>query len=120
MLFVWIFSVIFSIGNIFAQTKEIDSLKLCLGKANADTNKVNIFLQLSDNYFNRNDYKNSFQYSDLALHTAIELSFITGVFKAYMQLGNCYAYQNNLTEAAKNFSASGAAAMAARSRSTHC
>ena len=105
MLFVWIFSVIFSIGNIFAQTKEIDSLKLCLGKANADTNKVNIFLQLSDNYFNRNDYKNSFQYSDLALHTAIELSFITGVFKAYMQLGNCYAYQNNLTEAAKNFSA---------------
>jgi len=94
--------LIVSIGAI-SQTREIDSLKQIINTLNDDTNKVNKFNNLS-NEFNINEFKDSsFNYAYKAKALSEKLGFKKGIAKSYMHIGLFYQKMGNSPEAIKNY-----------------
>ena len=74
---VCLFAALFSIGNVFAQTPKIDSLKLVIIHAKEDTNKFRIYYNIASEYWagipDTIDYANTFRYEDSAYNLAKKL-----------------------------------------------
>ena len=65
----------------------IDSLIMSLMTDEEDTNRVNTYNNLSDEYLNL-DYRKSIEYSKLATELAKELNFKSGLLRAHLALGH--------------------------------
>ncbi|MBK9192075.1 MAG: tetratricopeptide repeat protein [Crocinitomicaceae bacterium] len=65
----------------------IDSLIMSLMTDEEDTNRVNTYNNLSDEYLNL-DYRKSIEYSKLATELAKELNFKSGLLRAQLALGH--------------------------------
>ena len=96
--------------NVFAQNRNIDSLRILIKKDKPDTNKVNHFNKLSREYINIGSYGNALLYanSSLQLATVIqngEKSFpITqatkkGIADSYSNFGIVYWRKSDYTKA---------------------
>jgi tetratricopeptide (TPR) repeat protein len=76
-------------NNIFAikiLVYDVDSLKLELKNAKADTNIINLKLLISDAY-RRNDWEKSYQYLDEAYVSAKKINYIKGIGDYYFLKG---------------------------------
>ncbi|MFA7444677.1 MAG: tetratricopeptide repeat protein [Flavobacteriaceae bacterium] len=90
----------------FAQKQEqkrIDSLQTSLKKSVQDTNKVNILTSLSEHSWRKNNYDDALTYAEDALQLAKKLRFKKGEAVAYNNIGLAYYYQDNYSEARKNY-----------------
>ncbi len=87
---------------INAQTTKIDSLKIELGKAKEDTNKVNILLKISEEF-----YKQDFTKTRLNTNKAFALSkktqFIQGQIDCYDFYGKMFFDEGDYPKALENF-----------------
>ena len=104
---VCLFAALFSIGNVFAQTPKIDSLKLVIIHAKEDTNKFRIYYNIASEYWagipDTIDYANTFRYEDSAYNLAKKLNYQYGMFDCFMCYGNVYAYQRKYLESRKYY-----------------
>jgi len=78
-----------SIGHIlFGQSNKNDSLQKILLTTKSDTEKVNIYNRLSNNYDKVSDYKTAIINARKALALSQKSSFLKGEANAYANLGN--------------------------------
>ncbi len=94
ILFVWMLSALDNIEIGFAQTGEMDSLKLALSNAKEDTNKVNALNALSTNLFVSYEYERSHQLAKEALALAKKIGDKKGEGFALANMGAYYADDN--------------------------
>jgi tetratricopeptide (TPR) repeat protein len=81
------FALFFFLQTLFGQNKKIDSLQKALSVIKSDTEKVNIYNNLSFYYDRISDYKMAIANSRKALKISKEISFPKGEAGAYSLLG---------------------------------
>src|SRR5438105_3385475 len=102
--FVGFFSSLFlNVCPNFAQTKQIDSLKLVVRYAKDDTNKVNVLNNLDWKLHGTGNYDSSLKYALQAQHLSEKLNFKSGLAKAYSTIGNVYQSRSDHAEALKYY-----------------
>jgi len=89
----------YGIQMAFAQTKEIDSLKLLLTNAKEDTSKINILNTLSFLLYQSGDNENSLQFAHRQLALAHKLGLQKAEAEALLNIGNNNVDQNKLDKA---------------------
>ncbi len=84
------------------QSRTIDSLLLELDKADEDTNRVNLLINISDAHV-RSDPAKAREFAALAVETATDLEFISGLAKGHLAIGVACYYQRNFDDALANY-----------------
>ncbi len=95
------------IEKAYAQNAKVDSLNKELKRAKEDTNKVNIFNQLSEVAGWRvGNYDTAKYYAQIAIKLAEKLGYKKGIASAYNNIGLIYNNRGDYPEALKNYFAS--------------
>src|ERR1019366_9064393 len=89
-------------GEVFAQTKKLDSLLTLLKTDKEDTNKVIHLCTLCRQFNNVGGDDKGLVYGKQALVLAQSLSFKKGEAQSYNNIGNIYDNQGNYSEALEN------------------
>jgi tetratricopeptide (TPR) repeat protein len=99
LLLIWVLSFSLKPGQVFSQTKQIDSLKLLLVNAKEDTNKVNTLNRLSNALYMCDDLDNCLQFAQQQLSLTKKIGYQSGEAYAFLNIANCNVDNNKLEEA---------------------
>lgn len=81
-----------------AQRSQADSIKKIILNAKDDTNKVNLLIELSKDYLNK-DTKEALKYAEKAKNLAEKIKFINGKGWALKKIGQAYNIQGDYVNA---------------------
>jgi serine phosphatase RsbU (regulator of sigma subunit) len=85
-----------------AQVSPVDSLKSAINNSKNDSNKVNSYLELAQQYLRVNQ-DTSIIYANNAIKLGKEINFYKGVANSYRQIAIVYYMKGEYDEAIKNF-----------------
>ncbi len=85
-----------------AQVSQIDSLKNVIETSENDTNKVNLYLELSQSYLRINQ-DTTIIYANSAITLGKEINFYKGVANSYRQIAIVYYIKGEYDKAIENF-----------------
>jgi PAS domain S-box-containing protein len=74
----------------FAQLTHIDSLKIELSNSQTDTAKINVYLNMIEEYLNENETDSIIKYSKISLRLSNKNNYKDGILRSSFQIG--YAY----------------------------
>ena len=100
--FLYLLIYLFFVNALFAQNKQIDSLKNLLRTNKEDTNKVGVLNKIADKLLYVGNYETSLLYANQAKIIAEKLEFKKGLANAYNLIGVIYWRQGNYSLSLKN------------------
>ncbi len=99
--------ILFTNTNSFAQINlTIDSLLTLIKTSKDDTNKVNNFVNLCNEYKEIENYDKGLQYGIAGVALGKKLNFQKGIAASYKSIGNIYYNEENYDKALENYFAS--------------
>jgi adenylate cyclase len=98
-----LFSLLLFASPLFAQTREIDSMRTLLKSAKNDSNKVTTLKILGYDFYALEKYDSAEKYEQEALSLCFTLKYKKGMTGAYETIGGIALDQGNYSEALQNY-----------------
>jgi tetratricopeptide (TPR) repeat protein len=105
MKFSFYLLLLFTSISVFAQSPKIDSLENLLKKAPSDTTRVNLLIELTNEYWASSPEK-TLQYAEKALILSKKAGYLRGEARSYQGFGIYYWQKNNHAASLENYNKS--------------
>ena len=91
--------IIINSGILFAQSEDIDSLKLSITPKPENPAKVESYLKLSELYFLQQNFDSVYIYSGKALHLSEKLKYSSGIIRSNDNIGRVFSFRGRYDSA---------------------